>query len=106
MMAIASGFIAAGLTAMRDEGKEPSHAECQANLIAKGISQERLAFDSGIDRSYLGGIEREAENPTVDLLDRLADTLGVPLAELFLEAGRHEAKLTGLRRGRRRIHSA
>jgi transcriptional regulator with XRE-family HTH domain len=74
--------------------------------IAKGISQERLAFDSGIDRSYLGGIEREAENPTVDLLDRLADTLGVPLAELFLEAGRHEAKLTGLRRGRRRIHSA
>ena len=37
--------------------------------MTKGISQERLAFDSGIDRSYLGGIEREAENPTVDLLD-------------------------------------
>jgi transcriptional regulator with XRE-family HTH domain len=37
--------------------------------VTKGISQERLAFDSGIDRSYLGGIEREAENPTVDLLD-------------------------------------
>jgi transcriptional regulator with XRE-family HTH domain len=74
--------------------------------VAKGISQERLAFDSGIDRSYLGGIEREAENPTVDLLDRLADTLGVPLAELFAEAGRHERKSAGLKRGRRRIRPA
>jgi len=71
--------------------------------VAKSISQERLAFDSGVDRSYLGGIEREAENPTVDLLDRLADTLAVPLAELFLEAGRNEPSSVGLKRGRRRI---
>jgi transcriptional regulator with XRE-family HTH domain len=71
--------------------------------VAKGISQERLAFDSRIDRSYLGGIEREAENPTVDLLDRLASTLGIPLAELFTEAGQHERKSAGLKRGRRRI---
>jgi transcriptional regulator with XRE-family HTH domain len=74
--------------------------------VTKGISQERLAFDSGIDRSYLGGIEREAENPTVDLLDRLAGTLGVPLAELFAEAGRVERKLDGLKRGRRKIRPA
>jgi transcriptional regulator with XRE-family HTH domain len=72
--------------------------------VAKGISQERLAFDSGIDRSYLGGIEREVENPTLDLLDRLADTLGVPPAELFAEASRHERKSAGLKRGRRRIN--
>ena len=71
--------------------------------VTKGISQERLAFDSDIDRSYLGGIEREAENPTVDLLDRLAGTLGVPLAELFAEAGRDERKSDGLKRGRRRV---
>jgi transcriptional regulator with XRE-family HTH domain len=74
--------------------------------VAKGISQERLAFDSGIDRSYLGGIEREAENPTVDLLDRLAGTLGVPLAELFAEASRVERKSDGLKRRRRRIRPA
>ena len=74
--------------------------------VTKGISQERLAFDSGIDRSYLGGIEREVENPTVDLLDRLAGTLGVPLAELFAEAGRYERKSVGLKRGRRRIGPA
>ena len=74
--------------------------------VTKGISQERLAFDSGIDRSYLGGIEREAENPTVGLLDRLAGTLGVPLAELFAEVGRHERKSVGLKRGRHRIGRA
>jgi transcriptional regulator with XRE-family HTH domain len=73
--------------------------------IAKGISQERLAFDSGIDRSYLGGIEREGENPTVDLLDRLARTLEVPLAELFAEVNRQERKSVGLKRGRRRIRT-
>jgi transcriptional regulator with XRE-family HTH domain len=70
--------------------------------IAKGISQERLAFDSGIDRSYLGGIEREVENPTVDLLDRLAVTLKVPLAELFVEAGRGERN-SALKRGGHRV---
>jgi transcriptional regulator with XRE-family HTH domain len=73
--------------------------------VAKGISQERLAFDSGIDRSYLGGIEREGENPTVDLLDRLAGTLEVPLAELFAEVSRQERKSVGLKRGRRRIRT-
>ena len=73
--------------------------------VTKGISQERLAFDSGIDRSYLGGIEREAENPTVDLLERLAGTLEVPLAELFAEAGRVERNSAGLKRGRRRVRA-
>ena len=51
--------------------------------VAKDISQERLAFDSGVDRSYLGGVERGEENPTVDVLERLATTLGIALAELF-----------------------
>jgi transcriptional regulator with XRE-family HTH domain len=71
--------------------------------VAKGISQERLAFDSGIDRSYLGGIEREAENPTVDLLDRLAGVLGVPLGELFVESV-PQSRFLGLKRGRRRVN--
>jgi transcriptional regulator with XRE-family HTH domain len=74
--------------------------------VTKGISQERLAFDSGIDRSYLGGIEREVKNPTVDLLDRLASTLGVSMGELFAEVGRGERQTDGLKRGRRRIRPA
>ena len=40
--------------------------------VRRGLSQERLAFDAGVDRSYVGGLERREENPTIDLLDRLA----------------------------------
>jgi transcriptional regulator with XRE-family HTH domain len=53
--------------------------------VERELSQERLAFDTGIDRSYVGGLERKQENPTVDLLDRLAAHLAVPLADFFIE---------------------
>lgn len=69
--------------------------------VAKGISQERLAFDSGVDRSYLGGMERGEENPTVDVLDRLAKTLAIPLRDLFAEPGGTAAASNGLPRGRK-----
>ena len=45
--------------------------------VRRGLSQERLAFDARVDRSYVGGLERREENPTVDVLDRLAKTLCV-----------------------------
>ena len=35
--------------------------------VKRGISQERLAYDAGVDRSYVGGLERQVENPTIDL---------------------------------------
>lgn len=53
--------------------------------VDRGVAQERLAFDAGVDRSYVGGLERGEENPTVDVLEKLADTLGIQLAELFEE---------------------
>jgi transcriptional regulator with XRE-family HTH domain len=57
----------------------------------RGLSQERLAFDAGIDRSYVGGLERQEENPTVDLLDRLAKTLSVQVSEFLVEPPRGAA---------------
>ena len=53
--------------------------------VLHDISQERLAFDAGVDRSYVGGLERGEENPTVDTLEKLCTTLGATLAELFEE---------------------
>ncbi|MDR9775013.1 helix-turn-helix transcriptional regulator [Rhizobium hidalgonense] len=53
--------------------------------VAQLISQEKLAADAAIDRAYLGGLERQTQNPTVDLLDKIAGALQVPLAELFLQ---------------------
>jgi transcriptional regulator with XRE-family HTH domain len=69
--------------------------------VRKGLSQERLAFDSGVDRSYVGGLERQEENPTVDVLDRLAKTLEVPIAELFRMPKPGTKRPQPLRGGRR-----
>lgn len=68
--------------------------------VSKGIAQERLAFDAGVDRSYLGGMERGEENPTVDVLERVATTLAVPLRDLFAEPGEID-ELPSLPRGRK-----
>jgi transcriptional regulator with XRE-family HTH domain len=69
--------------------------------VAAGISQERLAADAGIDRAYLGGLEREQENPTIDLLDRLAFALDVPLAELMVTPRKGEKRPEPLPAGRK-----
>ncbi|MGA7804705.1 helix-turn-helix domain-containing protein [Bradyrhizobium sp.] len=68
--------------------------------VKRGLSQERLAFDAGIDRSYVGGLERQEENPTVDLLDRLAKTLSVHVSDLLVEPPRGASPPKALRRGR------
>ena len=69
--------------------------------VEQDVSQERLAFDAGVDRSYLGGLERGEANPTVDLLDRIAETLCVPLIELFAEIEKGAEKSDGLPKGRK-----
>ena len=50
---------------------------------AKGWSQERLAEQADLDRSYIAGIEVGARNPSVKALERLATALSVRLSELF-----------------------
>ena len=69
--------------------------------VLRDISQEKLAADAGVDRSYLGGLERQEENPTVDLLDRIAEALTVPVSELFVAPEPGEAPPRPLRGGRR-----
>ncbi len=49
----------------------------------RGWSQEALAEESGLHRTYVSGIERAARNPTVTIVARLAKALAVPVAELF-----------------------
>jgi transcriptional regulator with XRE-family HTH domain len=48
-----------------------------------GISQEELAFRSGLHRTYVSGVERGIRNPTVVIIGKLAKTLDVEAASLL-----------------------
>lgn len=47
------------------------------------MTQEDLAFKVGVDRSYMGFVERGEKNATVKILARIASALKVSLSELF-----------------------
>jgi transcriptional regulator with XRE-family HTH domain len=51
--------------------------------LQRGISQERLASRSGVNRVYLSGIERGIRNLTVLHLARIARALKVPAGSLL-----------------------
>jgi transcriptional regulator with XRE-family HTH domain len=49
----------------------------------KDISQETLAEKVGVDRSYVGFLERGEKNPTLNTLIKIAKALNVNLSALF-----------------------
>lgn len=49
----------------------------------RGWSQEELAFESGLHRTYISGVERGVRNPTVLVLHELAQALKVTPARLL-----------------------
>lgn len=49
----------------------------------KSLSQEELAHRAGINRNYVGMLEREEYAATVDILDKLAAALGVDPMEFL-----------------------
>jgi transcriptional regulator with XRE-family HTH domain len=46
-------------------------------------SQITFANKAKLDRTYIGGIERGERNPTFEILEKLAKTLGVKIEDLF-----------------------
>ncbi|WP_247329517.1 helix-turn-helix transcriptional regulator [Bradyrhizobium sp. 21] len=44
---------------------------------ARGLSQEALAHESGLNRTYLSGVERSERNVSIDNLARIAKGLGI-----------------------------
>jgi transcriptional regulator with XRE-family HTH domain len=49
----------------------------------KGWSQEYLADEAAMHRTYVWGIERGVRNPSIRHLTQIADALGVPISALF-----------------------
>lgn len=49
----------------------------------QGISQERLAALAGIDRAYMGALERGLRNPSLTTIAKVARGLSLPMSELM-----------------------
>jgi transcriptional regulator with XRE-family HTH domain len=62
-------------------------AAIRAARKARDLSQESLAVDAGVDRSYLGALERGEVNVTVMVISRVCDALRIKPSELLRRAG-------------------
>ena len=58
-------------------------ANIRAHRMRKGISQEELADELGVHRTYMGGVERGERNLTLRSLERLAGRMGVDPVSLL-----------------------
>ncbi len=72
------------------EPRSPAHLAFGRALrelrLVRGISQERLAHLSNLDRTYVSGIERGERNPSLTNILKLADALDISLSELANKA--------------------
>lgn len=71
------------MEAYEDARRRLSRAIRKARSRA-GISQEALALQAGINRSYVGQIERGVGNPSLQVLVKLSTTLHLDVADLFV----------------------
>ena len=62
---------------------------------AAGLSQEELAFKCELHRTYISGVERGIRNPTVLVLQKIADALEIEASRLLDRVG---AAMTGGRK--------
>jgi transcriptional regulator with XRE-family HTH domain len=66
---------------------------------AKGISQEELAYQAGLDRTYVSSLERCRYSVSIDALENLATALGTDESSLLRRPAPHA------RKGQRRSES-
>lgn len=72
--------------------------------LARRLSQESLALEADIDRTYMSGIERGVANPSVMLLARLGKVLKTNVADLVTASAEKEPLPKNLPRGRNVHH--
>jgi len=67
-------------------GEELRNARTKAKM-----TQEELSFVAGIDRTYISQLEHNHKSPTVDVLFRICDALGVSPSKLLANVERRRA---------------
>ena len=50
-----------------------------------GLTQESLAFQAGVDRSYISQLERDLKSPTVQMFMRLCKAMQVSPSQLIAQ---------------------
>jgi transcriptional regulator with XRE-family HTH domain len=55
---------------------------------AAGLTQEALSFAARIDRTYISQLENNKKSPTIDVLMRLCEAIGVPASTLIARVER------------------
>lgn len=71
--------------------------------LVRGWSQEALAEAAGLDRSYVGDVERGLRNVSLDSLEQLARAFGISVPELLQEPDPAELGAQILRAIRRTV---
>ena len=73
------------MTEQPDPGLERAFGDALREIRKeKGISQEQLALDSDLDRTYVSLIERGAQSPTIRSVIKVANGLGVKPSDIIL----------------------
>ena len=60
----------------------------------RGMAQEKFANDAEIDRRYMSDIENGKRNISIDVIERLANSFGISVSELFQMAENIDNQLT------------
>jgi transcriptional regulator with XRE-family HTH domain len=55
---------------------------------ANGLSQEALAHEAGVDRTYISALERSQYSASISTVDKIATILGIEAAELLRRPGK------------------
>lgn len=69
--------------------------------VAKNISQDELALRAGVERAYVGHIERGTKNPTIKTVEKLSEALECAASELLADTEKGEEAVNTLAPGRK-----
>lgn len=65
---------------------------------AIGVSQEALAADAGLHRTYMSMLERGVRMPSILVVKKIADAMGTTMGELLTEVDRETRPATKTRK--------